>query len=69
MPLATTKHFKFVGGYEAAFECVPLPGRPGYGVRGSSHEKAGTGVRQVGEHIQGFILVVAAVEQFSGTDS
>lgn len=36
---------------------------------GHPHEKAGTGVRQVGEHIQGFILVVAAVEQFSGTDS
>jgi hypothetical protein len=30
--------------------------------------KCRTGVRQVGEPIQGFILVVAGVEQFNGTD-
>lgn len=47
------------------------PRRAGRGhvIRGSSHENAEWVSGRVGEHIQGLILVVGAVEQFSGTES
>jgi len=45
-----------------------LAGR-GQVIRGSSHENAERVSGGVGEHIQRLILVVGAVEQFSGTES
>jgi len=61
---------KFVGAYEAGLEASASPaGRGGHVIRGSSHENAEWVSGRVGEHIQGLILVVGAVEQFSGTKS
>jgi hypothetical protein len=61
--------FELVGGTKQALEASASPAGRGYGIRGSSHENAERVSGRVGEHIQGLILVVGAVEQFSGTES
>jgi len=52
-----------------ALEASASPAGRGHGIGGSSHENAEWVSGRVGEHIQGLILVVGAVEQFSGTES
>ena len=52
-----------------ALEASASPADRGHGIRGLSHKNAEWVSGRVGEHIQGFILVVGAVEQFSGTES
>lgn len=66
----SVRALKFVGATKQAWRCSALPaGRGGHVIRGSSHENAEWVSGRVGEHIQGLILVVGAVEQLSGTKS